>query len=153
MPTAAIAPPRKLNKFLVGYALSLVTLALLAYLFTSRHDTAADGGSLLKTYASDVSYVNLPRVSLNVGSGSGAHPGRLRMDLSLEVDKKYAAQLEGYVPRITEKLADYTRTLDFDEISQPQAAQLIRKFLIEQANTAGSPVPVLNVLFRQYIII
>ena len=151
MASQASRRAHRVNKFYAGYAIAMVSLALAAYVFTGRHGPGGAPLSLPSHFASDVIYVDLPRVSVDVGSGSGKHPGKLRMDLSLEVERQYAAQLEDYAPRITERLVDYMSRLDFDALSQPQATQIIRKYLVEQANTAGSPVPVVNVIFRQYL--
>ena len=39
------------------------------------------------------------------------------MDIALEVDKKYALELQGLMPRISARIANYTRGIDMREVS------------------------------------
>ena len=144
---------RRVNRFLIAYCLALILLAIVGYSlsdYTIRSQQAQDALSH-KQFVTDVGFLSLPRMSMTISSGSG-ESGRLRLDVSLEVEQKNLAQLEDFQPRINDKLVSFVRKLDMDDMRKPEALPELRKELLRQVNSVSYPVPVMDIVFRQFII-
>ncbi len=77
----------------------------------------------------------------------------MRIDISLAVEKKYAGRMEDIEPRIAERLGNYVRNLDFDDLSQPKATIWLHQELLEEASSASDPLPIVDVVFDKFIIL
>lgn len=140
--------------FILCYTLGLALLAAIGY-FSADYRLKADTHrfEVSDHFRSDVAYVDLPAMNLTMYTSSPNAAGRVRINLSLEVDKKYASKLEDYAPRITDRLIDYTRQLDFDEIKRPSATSWLRQRYLEISNDASTPVPIIDIIFKKFIVI
>lgn len=103
-------------------------------------------------YQSDLSYVDLPRISVTLSS-DGQQSGTVRMDITLEVENKYAQQVEGLRPRITDRLIHYSKTLSYDELSQPNSIIWLKPDMLQEVRQATSPATVKDIIFREFIVL
>jgi flagellar basal body-associated protein FliL len=144
---------KKLSLFIAGYIVGLTALAFIGYLYADftikaerRHQAEE------QRFRSDLAYIALPRMNLTLPASAG-QSGRVRLDLKLAVEKQYAVRLEDVEPRIAERIVEYMHTLDFDDLSQPKATRWLRKRLLEEASAASSPLPIVDVVFDQLLIL
>jgi flagellar basal body-associated protein FliL len=146
---------RKINPFVVGYILGLGFLAFLGYAvgdFTAEMQQAKHQALITNpNFATDVSFVDLPRMNLTIASAAGSS-GRIRIDMTLEVEKKNLARFEDYQPIITDHLISFVRQMDAEDMHKPNAAPTLRKELLKEVNRVAFPVPVLDVVFRQFLV-
>ena len=143
---------RKLSLFIAGYTFGLTMLACIGYLcadFTVKQQRMHRTEE--QRFRTDLAYVNLPRLNLTLPATSG-QSGRVRIDLSLAVEKQYAGRVEDIEPRIAERIGDYVSKLDFDDLSQPKATLWLRKKLLEEA-ASTTPLPIIDVIFDQFVIL
>ncbi|MBV8059984.1 MAG: flagellar basal body-associated FliL family protein [Alphaproteobacteria bacterium] len=144
----------KTKHFVIAYLVGLFGLAVLGYYFA---DYALEKVQAKKTvindkFQTDLSYVELPRMNVTLTSAHADFSGRVRMDISLVVEKKYADRLEGFKPRINDRLMSFASHMDLDTISRPQASALLRHYILKEVNAASFPVPVIDVVFRQFAV-
>lgn len=145
--------PRKINLFLTAYVAALVLLAVVGYLagdYTARLDAERKAELASQHFASDVSYVDLPRVSMSLSSADGSN-GRIRIDMSIEVEKRNMGRIQDYQPVISERLVKYIRNLQVDDVRKPNAVPQLRKNLLKEVNSV-SRMPVMDIIFRQFVI-
>ena len=146
---------RKINPFLAAYVVGLGCLAVIGYScadFTMHIDHPAKTVAEQTQTHTDVTFVDLPRLNLVVPSAHGSR-GRLRMDITLEIDKKYALMLQGYTPRISERIESYAQAINIEDVTPPKATQQLRQDLLQEAATGGFPVPIIDVIFRQFVML
>jgi flagellar basal body-associated protein FliL len=145
---------KKGTLFVAAYVTGLLTLACIGYFYAdyriqaARHQRMED-----QRFRSDVTYIDLPRVNLTLGSSTGRGTGRVRMDISLAVEKKYAGRIEDVEPRIADRIVSYLRTVDFDELSRPKATVWLHKRLLQEAVSASDPLPIMDVVLQQFVIL
>ncbi len=101
-------------------------------------------------FSTDMAYFDLPRISLNLGGGMAST--QMRIDLSLEVAKRDLPMLEGYQPKITDRLNRFLTGIDPADTRRVSAVTALRHDMLEQVNRVGMPVPVHDVLLRQLVI-
>jgi flagellar basal body-associated protein FliL len=144
---------KKFSLFVAGYVLGLTALACVGYLYADFSIKAERSQRVEEQrFRSDLAYVNLPRMNLTLSSSAGHQTGRVRIDLSLAVEKQYVGRMEDVEPRIAERIVGYIRQVDFDDISQPTATKWLRKRVLEEATNASSPLPIVDVVFNQLVI-
>ena len=148
----------KLNPIFAVYIAGLVALAASGYFCASLTARPAQAPKLETAQAAQpavpsVAYVNLPTLDVMLPSFKGRAMGRVRMDITIAVDKKYEVQLKDLTPRITSRLTDYAREIDIDEAMGPHATQHLRQNLLQEATMASNPVPLIDVIFRQFVIL
>ncbi len=144
----------RFNFFVGAYALSLLILAVVGYYIYADHaqkniNTLGETG----IFQTDIVYVDLPRVSVTLSSAQNGHDGSLRMDISLEIERKYAPFLEGRKPHISERLVTYGNRLDYDDLRRANATQHMREDILNEVNLASAPVPVKDIIFRQFLLL
>ncbi|MFY9287308.1 MAG: flagellar basal body-associated FliL family protein [Alphaproteobacteria bacterium] len=144
---------RKDHIFMTAYFAALLGLATMGYGVGDYTIRAHQKSQAAKNnnFTTDVAFLTLPRMNFSILSQDG-RPGRLRIDMTLEVEQKNIARLEDYQPRITDRLSTYVRRMDMDDIRRPNAAVSLRKQLLKEVNNASYPVPVMDIIFRQFVI-
>jgi flagellar basal body-associated protein FliL len=146
---------RKINPFLIAYAVGLIVLAAAGYAcadFTMRADETHKELMREAKAHTDVAFVDVPRLNLMLPSFQGQRTGRVRMDIALEIDKKYTLELQGMMPRISARIADYARTIDIKDVTPPDATRRLRQNLLQEAAAGGFPIPIIDVIFKQFVI-
>ena len=121
---------------------------------------AADKAGMLPTiqkvvpghalFATDMAYYDLPHMTVAMAAGSAA--SHVRLDISLEIASKDVMIVEGFQPRMTDTLNRYLSHLRPDQIARPNAMPWLREELLKQVNSVGSPVPIHDLTFRQFVI-
>ncbi len=147
---------RKINPFVIGYILGLAFLAFLGYSagdYTARVKEKQQI-DLVKShnFTTDVAFVDLPRMNLTIASTTGT-AGRIRIDMSLEVEKKNLARVEDFQPIIMDRLVSYVQQLDAKDMRKANAPPNLRKELLEEVNKVSYPMPVLDVIFKQFVVL
>lgn len=145
---------RKINPFLISYILGLAVLACLGYTvgdFTAQMQKKNKIVATNPHFATDVGFIDLPRMNLTLPSAAGK-TGRVRLDMTLEVDKQNMSRFEDYQPIITDRLVKYVRQLDAEDLHRPNAAPVLRKELLQEVNSISAPMPVIDIVFRQFLI-
>jgi len=148
-----IMAPRKVNMFLAGYIAALVLLAVLGYFagdYTARMSEKRQAEIASQHFASDVSYIDLPSVNMSLSSSEG-DTGRIRIDMSIEVEKKYLSRIQDYQPLIADRLVNYMRNIPANEVRRANAVPKLRKNLLKEVNSV-SRMPVMDIIFRQFVI-
>ncbi len=144
---------RKINPFLVAYVMALIVLAGLGYMLSDYTIRSQEQHAALanKKFVTDVGFVALPQMDMSMASTNGQR-GQLRMNISLEIEQKNMARMEDFQSRVTDRLVSYVRKMDIDAIRKPNALPMLRKELLKEVNSSSYPVPVLDIVFRQFII-
>lgn len=139
----------------MAYVVALATLGWAGYYFYADYKLQTTMMvALPKTgrFQTDLSYIDLPRISISL-TGFGGHRGNVQMDITLEVENKYAPRVEGYRSRITDRLIHYTETLDYDDLMHPSSTKLLRPDMLVVINKAADPFPVRDVIFRRFLVL
>ena len=148
----------KIVIFVVAYLAAFAISAWAGYYFyvdyavEAGHKKAAAADADIAHFQTDMAYVDLPRINLTLPSG-GSATGNVRMEISLEVDNKYAPVVQGYRPRITDQLLHYAQNLKYDDLAAAKSTVwLKRDLLAEVKKVSGSP-PIRDIVFRQLIVL
>lgn len=149
----------KSKLFIGGYVVSLVLIALMGYGVASQiwgsHTTTKPEKPAAKLdekyFASDLALYDLPSIDVTLPNNHG-QTTHLRLDISLEVSKKDLDRLEGFKPRLTNRIMNYMQGQKLETIKTADAllglhSQLLREVGITQ------PVPVHEVVFRQFMLL
>jgi flagellar basal body-associated protein FliL len=95
-------------------------------------------------------YYKLPSIVVDMtGSGKSS---RVQFDISLEVARTDMRILEGYQPRITERLNDYLSNAHFDAFNHRNSLVRMRQEMLQEVNNAGAPVTVYDLILRKIIV-
>lgn len=132
---------------------ALLLLAVIGYFVSDYNSQQAEQKALenQKNFISDIAYVDLPRMNLTLSPSDAGKGGRVRLDLSLEVEKKNVGCLSRYQPRIADKLVNYIRQQDISSLRQADTRREFRSGLLEAVNKASYPVPIIDVVFKQLV--
>ena len=143
----------KLSNFALSYTMVVTVLLVLGFYAAGRAGiipTELKHTAGHPSFATEMTYYDIPRMTVAMSSGGGG--AHLRLDISLEVANKDRDVVEGYQPRITDKLNKYISTLRPDQLERPNAMPWLREELLKQINSVGSPVPIHDLMFRQFVI-
>lgn len=144
---------RKINFFIIGYTSAFIVLALIGYKMVDKGGASAAYHRIIEHsyFTTDLAIYDLPRINVNLIGGDGK-TARVRIDLSLEVAKQDMERLEGFKPRITDKVIDYMRGQNLSELSPPEAMRELHEDLLRVVDSASRPIPVHEVIFRQFLV-
>jgi flagellar basal body-associated protein FliL len=101
-------------------------------------------------FTTEMSYYDLPRMTVAMAEGPDA--AHVRLDISLEIANKDKIVVEGYQPRMTDTLNHFLSTLRPEQLQRPNVLPWLREELLKQVNSVGSPAPVHDLTFRQFVI-
>jgi len=139
------------NRFVIAYTIALLSLAAVGYYFEIyRPHAAVHKAATQQYFSTDLTYYDLPRISMNMKSSSKT--GHVNIDISLEVAKKDAWRLEDFKSRITDRIVTYMYKQELDQMRPPKDIAWLHRDLLRVINTANQPVVVHDVLFRQFVI-
>lgn len=145
---------KRINPFLVAYVVCLMGLAVAGYMVGDYTIRAELHKTLRQEYfTTDLALYDLPRININMTSNSKTNSNRLRVDVSLEVAKQDLAKLSRVQPRITDRLVTFMRKQDIEEVRPPTAMVWLHRVLLEEVNDASRPVPIRDIVFRQFIVL
>jgi flagellar basal body-associated protein FliL len=147
---------RKINPFVIGYIVVLALLAAMGYGvgdYTARmKEREAAALTSQQHFISDIGYIDLPRMNMTISSSTGK-TGKVRIDMTLEVEQKDMARFEDFEPIITDHLAKYVRQLDMEDLKRPSGVPNLRKELLKEINVISHPLPVFDIIFKQFVIL
>jgi flagellar basal body-associated protein FliL len=139
--------------FAAAYVFSFTALAAVGYCVgdysvrTQVHKLEAG-----KVETADTAYYDLPHMNLTVTSVTG-DKSHLRIDMSLEVSKADLARLDSYRPRITDRLTEYLRGQNIEDLRRASAEHIFKAQLLEETQKASYPVPIMDIVFRRFIVL
>ena len=141
---------RRLTIFLSAY-LALGGLAALGYVLLA-HPFAAkpvNGDFANRGFVTDMTYVDLPRLTTYVSAGGQSV--HLRLDVALEVANKDSIRIQGETPQIAESLTVFLENVTPDQLRGNKTANWLRGEMLRVVNNVTAPVPVHDLLFRQFV--
>ena len=147
-----------ISAFVTAYILIFMVFGLLGYYATSQiapssriNAPSESSTPLSKVIASDMTYYDLPRLSIALQKGDeSAH---MQMDIALEIPKNNLETIRGYEPRILDRLNSFFAKVSPSQIRRPDALPWLRSEVLNQVNSVGAPALVHAVLLRQLVII
>jgi len=145
---------RRQIAFAVIYVFSFTTLAVIGYMVgdysvrQKMHKIEMPSSVI----AADTAFYDLPLMNLTVTSEAG-NQDRIRIDMSLEVQKSDLPRLESYQPRIIDHLINYLRRQDIEALRQASNEHVFKSQLLEETNKGSYPVPVMDIVFRRFIVL
>ncbi len=93
----------------------------------------------------------LPPVTVNLASrGSKAHTAR--MSIGLEVKNDQLPRVEGYAPRIIDRIQTTMGRVSLDEVRDRKNLLWLSRTLLWEVNQVSGPVKILDVLFREIVV-
>ncbi len=144
----------RLILFTVAYIAGLLGLAVAGYIYADyKIETVRHVNDTNKKFETDVAYLDLPQFAMTIHSGDNGASHNVRINICLEVEKRYASQLEDYSPRINDRIVNYIQNLDDRELTAPRASAHLRPRLLEIARAASNGTPIINVIFRQFLVV
>ena len=142
----------RINPFLITYVIALVGLAAVGY-YVAHYEIHNDRQHQEKYFATDLAYYDLPRISLTLASiGSSTASGKVRMDISLEVNEKDLDKLQDFQPRIMDTIINHMRQYDADDVKPSNVSSQLHENLLNVVNQASKPILIHNIVFRQFLV-
>ena len=148
---SAPATKQRIVYFYIAYMTLFAILGLCSYFMANKAGLIGapkPASNSPRVFISDVAYFDLPRMIVSIGAGGT----QMRVQISLEVARDDLPALEGYQPRITDRLNGYFSRLEPKELTRPGYLPFLRQEMLRQINDAGAPVPVHDLMLRQLVI-
>src|SRR5579859_6413751 len=143
-----------LNRFMAAYVVALAFLAFVGYTAGNYTIQTEHHKAVEKQYfATDMALYDLPRMTINIPAVGKSQTRHVRIDVSLEVAKQDMPRLSSYEPRIIDKVSTYMRHQDADDLRPSSAMHWLHETILNEVNNASNPVPVHDVIFRQFVIL
>jgi flagellar basal body-associated protein FliL len=141
---------RMLHLYVAGVMIFVILGAYGEYYEADRSGLIEHAAPRSHSILTEMAYLDLPRVTVDVGSG--VDKTHVRIDISLEVAKADIPVFEGYQPRITDRINYFFMHVRPDQVLALGTQPFLREELIRQINKAGAPVPVHAIVLRQMVI-
>lgn len=136
--------------FYVGSLVFFLVLMVLGYWWVEETGILGNQPSYKKQKGPIAwTYIEIPRVTVSLGQGTFM---QIQLDLALEVEPKNAAVIEGYIPKIADRLNGFFPRVDLDDIQESRSMFLLRKNMLWQINQVGAPVPIHDVIIQKMVI-
>ncbi|MEL6169688.1 MAG: flagellar basal body-associated FliL family protein [Pseudomonadota bacterium] len=100
--------------------------------------------------ASNVSFVALDPVVISLGPTS-LHD-HLRFRAELEVERRYAADVEKLKPRVVDVLNTYLRAIDPRDLEEPSALFRLRAQMLRRVQIVAGPDKVRDLLVMEFVL-
>jgi len=134
----------------IGSALFFAALAAFGYFAVDTDGHFRRPAPMNQQFTTDMTYYDLPRMTLAVGQGKDET--HVRIDITLEVAKKDLPILEGYQPQITDRLNVFFIALHPEQIRRFSTLPWLRGEMLQQVNNLSMPFPVHDLMLRQMIV-
>jgi flagellar basal body-associated protein FliL len=144
------ASKSRLMQLYIFVLLVFAGLASCGYFFAEEAGLIKRPAPMTHKFVSEMAYIDLPRMIVDMG-----HKGSLsqvQVDISLEIADKDKYVVEGYKPLITDKINNFLANEKPEEIERISKMPWLRHEILRQINSAGAPVPVYDVFFREMFI-
>jgi len=142
--------------FVVGYAALFAMLAFFgteeaARLRGERTNIIKEAESRLDALTKHKVIFNLPRMDVTMTALEG-ETHRMRLGISLEIDKKSVETFEGYQPRVSDRIVNFLNHQDINEFTGSNGMDKLRNDILFEANKASGPVVINDVIFSEFIV-
>ena len=142
--------------FFVGYSIALIVMAIVGYdlaseVWGSHNYYQLRSGITPKYFATDLALYDLPSISVSLPNSQG-QPTHVRIDISLEVARKDLIRIEGLQPRLTSHITSFMQKKNIDTIRSHDSLIGLHYELLNEV-AASQPVPVHEVVFRQFMLL
>jgi flagellar basal body-associated protein FliL len=145
---------RKLTMFMVSYVVALIAFSVAGYYVYADFSIEASRKSAEDERSkSSLAYIELPHITIALPSLKTGLSGNVRLDIALAVENRYAAKIDGFRPRIADRLIDYCSRQNFDEFTSPRSLLWLREDLLQEANIASAPFPIKDIIFRKFVVL
>lgn len=98
----------------------------------------------------DVAFVELPQLLISLGPKAQAD--HLRFRGSLEVPKKYAAEVEGLLPRFQDVMNSYLMALDPEDLEKPGALVKLRAQMLRRVALVAGEGRINDMLVLEFVL-
>jgi flagellar basal body-associated protein FliL len=129
--------------------LMFLTLAIFGYCVADMNGLRRPV-PLAGNFVTDMAYIDLPRINLQVGDAN--NEAHMRIEIALEVAKKDIPTVEGYQPQITDRLNLFLAHMRPEQLRQLRNIPELRADMLRLVNDMGSPAPIHDLMLRQMII-
>jgi flagellar basal body-associated protein FliL len=140
--------------FIAAYVAMPALLAWVGYEFSgydfAKKSVVHNSGIYKDAGGSSMTYYDLPRVSLSMGTNTGGN-GTMKLDLSLEVQKIDLQRVVDFEPRIIEKILIFMRKQNYEKFQQPNGARELRKSLEQEIRKGAFPIRIAAVDVREMV--
>ncbi|MDD3029193.1 MAG: flagellar basal body-associated FliL family protein [Alphaproteobacteria bacterium] len=102
-----------------------------------------------KTFISDMTYVDLPRLTVSFGGGLS----NVQLDIALEVARDDIPVLEKYVPQIVDRFNAFFPHVPFENVREARFVFSLRQDLLRQVRSIGMPIPVHDLMLHKLLIL
>lgn len=145
---------KRMILFVASYVAIFTALGLFGYMLLKQEQEIHQVAQVLATkkVVTDLSYYDLPRMTVAVNNVEGGSSSRLRVDISLEVARKDMVYVTSLQPHITAKLREKLANITVDRDELAHSVPVIRADLLHAINSEVMPVPVHDLLFRELVI-
>ncbi|WP_136443234.1 flagellar basal body-associated FliL family protein [Pacificoceanicola onchidii] len=109
-----------------------------------------DGVPIEATPLADISFVEVPKMLISLGPGAKAD--HLQFRASLEVNKKYAAEVEGLLPRVQDVMNSYLRALDPSSLEKPGALVKLRAQMLRRVGMVAGEDRIRDLLVLEFVL-
>ncbi|MDD3287865.1 MAG: flagellar basal body-associated FliL family protein [Alphaproteobacteria bacterium] len=137
---------KRIMAFVFVYLSILSAMGTLAFSYGTeqlkRHPLAGRSESAV--------YYDLSGVKTNISSVV-AKMGAVKMELSIAVESKDAEKLEGYLPRIIDRIQTCLSHTTVEEISSNHSLDFMKKYILKEVNKVSGPVKIQDLYFRKLI--
>lgn len=145
----AIRRSNRLYFFIAGYTLVFGFLASFGYVQVANVREAQKQEYEKQAHAK--TFFSMPRMELTLSSYAGvAHHARI--GLNLQIDQKNLSRFEDFQPRVSDRIINFLNHQDIEELRNPNQMYDLRHSLLYEINAASGPVPVSDVIFREFVV-
>lgn len=95
-------------------------------------------------------YQSLPAMALTLPNAESPWGG-VKLELTLGVEQRDTERLQGYMPRIIDRLHTYMSQLDVQQLKTAYDIKLLRNELLTQVNQVSGPVHIKSVYIRKLL--
>lgn len=98
----------------------------------------------------DIAFVEVPKMLISLGPGAQAD--HLQFRASLEVNKAYAGEVEGLLPRVQDVMNSYLRALDPSTLEKPGALVKLRAQMLRRVSMVAGEGRIRDLLVLEFVL-
>ena len=133
--------------FAILYMTVLIGLAFFAYSFVEENFDEMRSLAPSEKHG----FYELPSFTVDVAA-SGSNTNSVHMEVSLKVNPRDIVKLQGYLPRIIDRIQTYMNTLRSEELRAFSNFTLLHEDLMLQLNKVSGPVRIMGIIIRRLVI-
>jgi flagellar FliL protein len=98
----------------------------------------------------EIAFVSVDPLTISMPRGSNYK--HLRFRAELEVDQKYATEVEAVLPRIVDVLNSYLRALEVSDIEEASALTRLRSQMLRRVQIVAGPGRINDLLIMEFVL-